>query len=117
MYLVGWLYFLTWEKWPFVGDILCFLAAHAYLVTRAIRSRGTPMWAVWVLLLWQTDYCGRSGSCGWPLVWLIARPCLVQRLPVTGWQDWVMRQLSVEPWGWGPWASGDSLVGRVRVWG
>ena len=42
MYLVGWLYFLTLEKWPFVGDILYVPAAHFSLVTRSVCSQGVP---------------------------------------------------------------------------
>ena len=42
MYLVGWLHFLTLEKWPFVRDVLCTPAAHSPLVTRAICSRDAP---------------------------------------------------------------------------
>lgn len=30
------------EKWPVVGDVLCILAAHSPLATRAICSRGVP---------------------------------------------------------------------------
>ena len=57
------------------------------------------MWAAWVLLLWQADYCGWSDRCGCPPVWLFARPCIVWRLPdADGW-GWVMRQLTVEPHG------------------
>lgn len=51
---------------------------------------GVPQEAMWVLLLWWADYCGRPGSCDWLLVWLIARPYLVQMLPVACWQDWVV---------------------------
>ena len=42
MYLVGWLHFLTLEKGPFEGEILCVPAAHSPLVTKAICSRGVP---------------------------------------------------------------------------
>ena len=42
MYVVGWLHFLTVEKWPSVGDILCVPATHSLLVTRATCSRGVP---------------------------------------------------------------------------
>ena len=49
------------------------------------------MWAVWVLLLWQADYYGQCGRCGWPPVQLVARPCLVRRLLVGGGQGWVTR--------------------------
>ena len=40
MYLVCWLCFLTLEKYPFVGDILCVPATNFSLVTRAVCSRG-----------------------------------------------------------------------------
>ena len=55
------------------------------------------MRAAKVLQLWQADYCGWSGRCGWPLVWLVTRPCLVQRLPATGWWGWVTTWLAAEP--------------------
>ena len=44
MYLVGWLCFPTLEKWPFVGDILCFPAVHSSHNTGAINicSMGPP---------------------------------------------------------------------------
>ena len=47
-------------------------------------GRGCP--SVWVFLLWQADHWGLSGRCGWPLVWWVARPCLVQRQLTTAWQ-------------------------------
>ena len=50
--LVGWICFLTLEKWPFEGDVLF--------------ARVPPMWAVWALLLWWADYWGWSGRWGWP---------------------------------------------------
>ena len=34
--LVGWLYFPTLGKWPFVGEVLCILAVPSPLVTRVI---------------------------------------------------------------------------------
>ena len=42
MFVVGWLHFLTVEKWPSVGDILCVPATYSLLVTRATCSRGAP---------------------------------------------------------------------------
>lgn len=53
--------------------------------------------AAWVFRLWWVNYCGLFGRCGWPLVLLVSRPCLVWRLPATGWQDQVTRHLAVEP--------------------
>ena len=41
VYLVGWLYFLTLEKWTFV-DVLCFPEVHFPLVARAICFRIIP---------------------------------------------------------------------------
>lgn len=41
MYLVGWVLFLTLEKWPFVGDVLCILGVHS-MFTRAVCPEGTP---------------------------------------------------------------------------
>lgn len=43
MYLERWLYFLTLEKWPFVGDILCIPVVHFLLGTRSLCSRGAPL--------------------------------------------------------------------------
>ena len=54
-----------------------------------------PIWAAWVLLLWQADYCGQSGRYGWPSSWLVARPFLMWRLPAAGWRGWVMRRLKI----------------------
>ena len=76
MCLVGWLCFLTLEKWPFVGDILCIQAEPSPLVTLPICSRIPPMWAAWVLLFWWADHCGQSARGGWPLVQFIASPAL-----------------------------------------
>ena len=65
-----------------------------------LYSLGVPhIWAAWVLLLWWPDYCGQSGRCGWLLVQLSARPCLMQRLMGTGWQSWITRLLAVGPTG------------------
>ena len=38
------------------------------------------MWAAWILLLCQVDYCGWSGRCDLTLVQLVARPCFVGQL-------------------------------------
>ena len=51
MYLVGWLFFLTLEKCPFVEDILRIPGAHSLLVTRAVTLGVSSIWAVCVLLL------------------------------------------------------------------
>ena len=51
------------------------------------------MRAKWVLLLWQ------SCRLDWPLVWLTARPCFVQKLPGAFWWGWVTRQQTAEPQG------------------
>lgn len=98
MYLVGWLHFPILEKGPFV-DVLCFPAVHSHLVTSAICSGVPPMQAACVLLWWWTDYYGLSSSCGWLLVHLGARTCLVKRLLATGEWGQVMRWLAVEPQG------------------
>ena len=37
-----------------------------------------PLWAAWILLLQQADFCGHPGHWGGPLSWLAVRPCLVQ---------------------------------------
>lgn len=84
MCLVDWLNFSALRKWPFVRDVLCILIVYTFLVTTAICSRGAPCWAVWILLLWQADYCGQSGRLGWPLVQIVARPRLLKGLLATG---------------------------------
>ena len=72
LYFMGCLCFLTLEKWPFVGDLLCVWTAHSPLVHRATYALGvTLMWAACILLLWWADCCGKSGMCVWPL----ALPC------------------------------------------
>ena len=58
-----------------------------------------PIWALWVLLLWQADYCGQSWRCVWLLFLLVARPCLVWRLPAIGGWGWFKMWLAVDPWG------------------
>ena len=50
MCLVGWLHFLTLEKWPFVEDILCIPEVYSPLVTSTICSRCAP------------NLCGLCGS-------------------------------------------------------
>lgn len=60
------------------------------------QSYMLPTWAMWFLLLWQADHCGWSGRLGWTSIWLVSRPCLMQRLSATSWQGHVMRQLTVE---------------------
>ena len=42
IYLVDFMYFLTLEKWPFVGDIQCIPATHCPLITRAVCLRSYP---------------------------------------------------------------------------
>ena len=48
---------------PSAEDILCAPAAHSPLITQAICSRGSPIRAVWVLLLWWGDYVGSLWGC------------------------------------------------------
>ena len=72
--------------------------------------------------------CGWSVWLGWPLVQLVVRPCLVQRLSAAGWWGHVTRQLTAEPQGapglvlahwWvkpGPGVSASLLAGRARSW-
>lgn len=48
------------------------------------------------------------------LVWLVARPCLVQRLLAACWQGWVTSWLFVELKGAQGWGAG-SLVGGVGL--
>ena len=97
MYLEGWLYFLTLEMWPFIGDILCVPATYSPLVIRTICFRGAPYVGhvfpsivvgclLWVVLqVWVAP------------VQLVARPCLVWRLLLTDGWGWVTRWLAVEP--------------------
>ena len=57
-----------------------------------------PMGTAWSLLLWQADWRGQPGRHGWPLVCLVAGPCLVQRLLITGGRGWGRRCLAAETW-------------------
>ena len=52
VYCIGWLCFLTLEKWPFVRDILCIWAAHSPPVIRPPCSRGALDVRCINLLLW-----------------------------------------------------------------
>ena len=113
MYLIGWLRFLTWEKWPFLKMFSESQQCTPFsLVTAAICSRGTP----------SVGCMGTSVvvGCGWLLsVWLVARPCFVWKLMATLWWGQVVKQLTVESrgGGQGPRASAGSLVSRTRFWG
>ena len=98
------------EKCPLITDVLYVPGAHCPLLTRAIYALGaSPLWAVCTLLLYGTDSCGHSGRWGWPPVWVLAKPCLGQRLLVADWHVWVMGKLAVEPRC--PGTSAGSLVG------
>ena len=74
MYLVGWFYFPTLEKWPFVGDFLC--------------SRGSSYEGCMGPSVVVDQLYGWSGMLGWPLVQLVTRPCLMRRLLPASWQGW-----------------------------
>ena len=54
------------------------------------------MWAAWVFLFWWADYSGTSDRDCWPQGQLVARPCLVQSVLVTGWLGRVMKQLAAD---------------------
>ena len=57
-----------------------------------------PLWGSHgAFFLSQVDCCGHSGWPAWPLLWLVVRPCLVQRLLATGCSGQVLKQLAVEP--------------------
>ena len=133
MYLVGWLCFLTLEKWPFIRYILCIPAAHSPLVTRSICSWGAPYMGCM-----DPFFCGRLTTVG-GLVGLAGPQSGCQALScvkAAGWWGRVMRQLAAVPWGGGPrsqgkcwltggWSQGagdpgagaHSLVGEARSWG
>ena len=53
---------------------------------------------MWIFLLWWVDYHDRLDRHRCPLVWLVARPHLVWRLPTVDWQGWVIKQLTVDLW-------------------
>ena len=85
-FLVRWLHFLSLKKLPFIGDHLCIPAA-TYLWSRELDALGAPpILASWILLLWAV-------RCGWPPVWLVAKPCLTRILTAPSGWGWVMRQL------------------------
>ena len=61
------------------------------------------MLAEWALLFNGAKYCGCTCWWCWPLAWLTARPCLVQKLLTTAGQGWVPMWLAAWPrgtWGW-----------------
>ena len=109
--MVGWLSFSTLEKWLSVGDVLCIPAVHSSLITQAVGV--SPRQAVWVLLLWCTDYVGSLvGSVGSRSSWLPGLPCVEAAsrwLAGPGYKAADCRTLG------GPRACAGSLVGRVRV--
>ena len=72
------------------------------------------MRTAWVLLLWRANYVGSLIGLVWLPVQLVAKPCLVWRLPASGWWDQLTRQLTAKPQE-GPRASAGSLVAEVRV--
>lgn len=111
MHLVGWVHFLTLEKWPVI-DILCVPAAHSPVITRAVCSRDAR-WAGCVVLAWQADWCGQSSKFEWPLAELVAGPYFCR-----GYWRLVARVWSCCVWLWnsgGPGASAGSLVRWIRV--
>ena len=67
LFPVGWLHFLTLEKWPLSPWRCPMVPAMHSLWSPELYTIGVPhIWAPWVLLLWWADYCGQSGNCGWP---------------------------------------------------
>lgn len=70
-------------EWPFAEDLLCVPAAFSTLFTCGIDSSHSPMWAVWVFLLWQADYVGSLvGFLGSWFRWL---PLLPQAQAASCW--------------------------------
>ena len=78
MYLLGGLCFLTTEEWLYVKAC----QQHTPFGSPALYDPGIlPMW---VLLMWRTDYCGWSRRLSGPLVWFVARPCLIWKVFLLG---------------------------------
>lgn len=92
MYCVGWLCFLTLEKWPFVGDVLCIWAVYSPPIIRPRCSRGAlDVYCMNPLLWWVFTVmdCLRG----------MAHPC----------SDWLQ--------GLFLWRGHQVLVGRAGLWG
>ena len=61
--------------------MFCALQQHTPLWSPELYVLGVlPMWAAWVLLLRQANYCRQSGRCSWPLVQLVLSLCFLWKL-------------------------------------
>ena len=69
-FVVRWLHFLSLEKLPFIGDLLCIPAATPLWPPELGALGALPILASWVLLLWWADYCGQLGVAGPHSGWL-----------------------------------------------
>ena len=69
---------MTTEEWLYVKAC----QQHTPFGSPALYDPGIlPMW---VLLMWRTDYCGWSRRLSGPLVWVVARPCLIWKVFLLG---------------------------------
>lgn len=79
MYMVGWLFPNLGEDAFFGGEGETSYASNSVLPSD--HQNYMPQWCslcgLCVPLLSWAHYCEQSAKCGWPLVHLIARPCLV----------------------------------------
>ena len=67
-----------------------------------------PMWAAWVLLLLQADYCGQCGRCGCPRSDWLAGPALCG-----GWWAGLVQEADGCEALWGPGVNAGPLVRRA----
>lgn len=95
------------------SGLLCMSQQHTCLLSPTLYALGVPPEdCVGYSIVVSLPY-GKCDRFGWPIVWLVARSCLVQRLPAAYWWGLVTSWLTEKPWGI-PAASGGSLGGGVR---
>ena len=80
---------------PSVRDVLFISAIHSLLVILAIYFRGSIFDGLVVLSV-VARYVGSLVGLCWPLLSLVASPCLVQSLSGTGFGDLVMKLVTAE---------------------
>lgn len=80
---------------PSVGDVLFSSAIHSPLAILAIYFKSSICEGL-VILSVVTHYVGSLVGLYWPLLSLVASPCLVQILSGTGFWDLIMKLLTAE---------------------
>ena len=112
---------------PSVGDVLFSSAIHSPLAILAIYFKSSICEGL-VILSVVTHYVGSLVGLCWPLLSLVASPCLVQILSGTGFWDLIMKLLTAEMQrvpGWllahwwaksSPGTSARLLAGKAKSW-